>query len=162
MNNTTNTMNSASNTNDAAMINDQHIEPETLQFIKTLTIHLWVGGVGEKEFSLKEGPEAALAKIQKWVDKGKWFDPYDSGVDLVLYDNGGALYELSSGHIYSVGLRLYDALQAVARKFNSDRKDVRFEPTFVLIGKKYRIADKARNGTVLISEPVVKLDDYDC
>lgn len=149
------------NTTTQKMIDEKNITPDALDFIKTLTVHLWVGGVGEREFSLKEGPEAALTKIQKWVDKGRWFDPYDSGVNIVLFDDNGALYELSSGHVYSVGLRLYDALQAVERKFASDRKDVRFEPTFVLIGKKYRIADKARNGTVLISNPTVKLDDYD-
>lgn len=149
------------NTTTQKMIDEKNITPDALDFIKTLTVHLWVGGVGEREFSLKEGPEAALIKIQKWVEKGRWYDPYDSGVDIVLFDKDGALYELSSGHVYSVGLRLYDALQAVERKFASDRKDVRFEPTFVLIGKKYRIADKARNGTVLISNPTVKLDDYD-
>lgn len=154
-NNTTNT------TNDNAMINDRHIEPSALNFIKTLNVHLWIGGVGEKEFALKDGPEAALSRIQKWIEKGRWFDPYDSGLDIVIFDAGGALYELSSGHTYSIALRLYDALQAVERKFESDRKDIRFEPTFVVVGKKYRIADKAKDGTVLPSEPVVELDDYE-
>lgn len=148
-------------TSDNAMINDKHIEPSALNFIKTLNVHLWIGGVGEKEFSLKYGPEATLARVQKWIEKGRWFDPYDSGLDIVIFDDKGALYELSSGHTHSIALRLYDALQAVERKFASDRKDVRFEPTYVVIGNRYRLTDKAEDGTVIPSEPVVELDDYE-
>ena len=148
-------------TDNTKMVIDKHISPDALRFIKTLTVHLWVGGVGEREFSLKDGPEATLAKVNRWIEKGDWFDPHDSGVDLVIFDGGGALYELSSGHVYNVELRLYDALQTVERKFSSERRDARFEPTYVLIGKRYRIADKANDGTVIPSEPVVELDDYE-
>lgn len=155
------TMNINNATTANATINEKNIAPDFLSFIKTLNVHLWICGVGEREFSLKDGPYVTLGRIQKWIKKGRWFDPYDSGLDIVIFDNGGALYELSSGHTYSIASRLYDALKAVERKFNSDRKDVRFEPTFVLIGKKYRIADKARNGTVLMSAPVSKIDDYE-
>lgn len=160
MNNATTT---AMNNNSAnqKLIIEKHISPDALKFIRTLTVHLWLTGVGEREFSLKDGPEITAVKINKWIKKGKWFDMYDSGIDLVIFDEGGALYELSSGHAWSVELRLYDALQAVERKFASDRKDTRFEPRFVLIGKKYRLADKAKDGTVLLREPVVELDDYE-
>lgn len=160
MDTTTNTT-AAMNTNSQKLVVEKNITPDALKFIKTLTVHLWVTGVGEREFSLKDGPEIAAVKINRWIQRGKWFDHYDSGIDLVIFDDKGALYELSSGHAWSVELRLYDALQAVERKFASDRKDTRFEPRFVLIGKKYRIADKAKDGTVLLREPVVKLDDYD-
>ena len=159
--NTMNTMNTMNATTANATINEKRITTDFLDFIKTLNVHLWICGVGEREFSLKDGPYVTLGRIQKWIKKGRWFDPYDSGLDIVIFDNGGALYELSSGHTYSIASRLYDALKAVERKFNSDRKDVRFEPTFVLIGKKYRIADKAKDGTVLLSEPVSKIDDYE-
>lgn len=153
-------MNNATSTNQKLVV-DRHISPDALRFIKTLTVHLWLTGVGEREFSLKDGPEIAAVRINRWIQRGKWFDHYDSGIDLVIFDEGGALYELSSGHAWSVELRLYDALQAVERKFASEHKDTRFEPRFVLVGKKYRIADKAKDGTVLLREPVVKLDDYD-
>lgn len=156
-----NTTAAATVNNNSKIIIEKHIAPDALKFIKTLSVHLWLTGVGEREFSLKDGPEITAVKINKWIQKGKWFDPYDSGIDLVIFDDKGALYELSSGHAWSVELRLYDALQAVERKFASERKDDRFEPTFVLIGKKYRIADKAKDGTVLLREPVVKLDDYE-
>lgn len=158
--NTMNTMN-INNATAPATINEKHISQDALKFIKTLTVHLWLTGVGEREFSLKDGPEIAVVKINRWIQKGKWFDPYDPGIDLVIFDEDGALYELSSGHAWSVELRLYDALQAVERKFASEHKDTRFEPRFVLVGKKYRIADKAKDGTVLLREPVVKLDDCD-
>lgn len=156
-----NTMNNTAATISNTTVNEKNIAPDFLSFIKTLNVHLWICGVGEREFSLKDGPYAALNRIQKWIKKGRWFDPYDSGLDIVIFDKGGALYELSSGHTYSIASRLYDALKAVERKFNSDRKDVRFEPTFVLIGKRYRIADKAKDGTVLLSKTVVDLDDYE-
>lgn len=161
MNTTAATMNNDNVNTNQKLINERHITPDALRFIRTLTVHLWVGGVGEKEFSLKDGPEVTTVKINKWIEKGKWFDMYDSGIDLVVFDEKGALYELSSGHAWSVELRLYDAFQAIERKFASDRKDTRFEPRFVLIGKKYRIADKAKDGTVIPSEPVVELDDYE-
>ena len=157
--NTTTTMNTT--TTNQKLIIEKHISPDALKFIKTLTVHIWLTGVGEREFTLKDGPEITAVKINKWIKKGKWFDMYDSGIDLVIFDEGGALYELSSGHAWSVELRLYDALQAVERKFASDRKDTRFEPRFVLVGKKYRLADKAKDGTVLLREPVVELDDYE-
>lgn len=156
------TMNNTNvNTTAQKLVVDRHISPDALRFIKTLTVHLWLTGVGEREFSLKDGPEITAVKINRWIRRGKWFDMYDSGIDLVIFDEGGALYELSSGHAWSVELRLYDALQAVERKFASEHKDHRFEPRFVLVGKKYRLADKAKDGTVLLREPVVELDDYE-
>ena len=159
--NTMNTMNNTAATVSNTSIDEKNITPDFLSFIKTLNVHIWICGVGEREFSLKDGPYATLNRIQKWIKKGRWFDPYDSGLDIVIFDNGGALYELSSGHTYSIASRLYDALKAVERKFASDKKDVRFEPTFVLIGNRYRIADKAKDGTVLLSAQVSKIDDYE-
>ena len=161
MTTTTDTTTMTTTTSSQKLINEKYITPDALKFIKTLTVHLWVTGVGEREFSLQDGPEVAAVKINRWIQRGKWFDHYDSGIDLVIFDEGGALYELSSGHAWSVELRLYDALQAVERKFASENKDHRFEPRFVLVGKKYRMSKKAKDGTVLLREPVVKLDDYD-